>query len=845
MPKARSPDSASGRHVSQPLRAPLGGYERRKKPSHEVLTYHQIPLLTLDWNNDKQQEWENSDMDDFWTRAGKLSLAGASQKGTEERPPGRDMWGSLLNGTDENPDKGASVCEVWQAFLNGPGCQDHSGVPESEWLQTAASVSPSNRYASSDEGLREFLAGMDTPTTLRARASAACQLLSAIRETRLADVALNAQDHQPAEGCGARDDNTVTRGASQRSQTKSVTDTPQEFSLTGATPVSEGSVDSSAKCHRRAIWGREGEEIIGEAEATGGDEPFTLHTADLVTSSGESQTTDMTAMPESQNATSVDRISQGARLHEGLSSSGEKDVTGTTHNARHDTLAFKETIRQGTKDGEGPVACTSRRAAEERICNVSTEEEIFRPLKMKECEISQSYADEKECGELRMNQTEGDENEMAPAQPHAQAFDPKPLREDNSETGGHALVSDQTEEGKRLSGITEPLRETNPTYSSDKQSDPIHDGLPPFSAHERIPNAVMTVEPRWTHSQEDEGGAASPEEITVKEAVAQEDTLTRVQRRGEPVERPEEDASRGDGDAEAAVERLGNAGGPGEGSKNTPAQVKGGELSAEVERHQPVECEILSEGTKDPITADSGQEDMLIERFAAGLVSGVCEEVFGCNRDTENVGGTAGRPDITHDCHVLVEKGYNGAFDSAVLSLSTGPKLSLPTIESRSNKRSRKEKSQSLTTAAPTHPASELRADFNSSACLGQDRTAASATLSGPKSAAAVSSGTNQEDRYQIKRGSVTRQETGAHKHASSSSGTLKQSRGLILYSLSHITRLLMCALLVVGSFALAFLYDLPAFFALYVVSLCYWLYKWRRRRRWQDRLRLTKSPSR
>ncbi|XP_023273644.1 uncharacterized protein LOC111663615 [Seriola lalandi dorsalis] len=461
VPKAYSHDSAGGQKVSQPVPAPRSDsasclYNRLKKQPNEspqVLTYHQIPLLTLDWNNDKPRLRGAADTDDIWARSAKLTLSKASEEKIEDTPSVSDIWETFLNGTDDTTDKETSVCDVWQEFLNGPSSKDHSGVPESEWLQTAASVSPSNdkepqiQYAASSQEFQEFQVGTDTSTTLQAHTSAASQLLSDKLETPLANVSLITEDDQPAEACvsSPRDDNTVTRDASQRSQTNSVIDTSQEFCLEGATPVSEGSVDSSAECHEHAIWEQEREGIIGEAEGIGGDEPFMLHTADLVTSSGESKTTDMTVMPESQNASTVDRISQGARLDEGLSSRGEGEVTGTAHNAMDDTLAFKETIRQGTKDGERFVFSTSRQRAEEGIVTnctenkVSREEEIFRPHETEECEISQRYADEKQCEEFRLNQKsknplqekKRDENEIGPAQSHAHEFNPNQTCEEN------------------------------------------------------------------------------------------------------------------------------------------------------------------------------------------------------------------------------------------------------------------------------------------------------------------------------------------------------------------------------------------------------------------------------
>ncbi|XP_033987155.1 protein phosphatase 1 regulatory subunit 3A [Trematomus bernacchii] len=334
MSKAHSHDSATSQGVSQPLPAQWVDsasflHQRQKKQSNEspqVLTYHQIPLLTLDWNNDKAHEWGAPEMRDIWTGTAKMTLSKASE---EKTPSVNDMWEAFGNRTDDSGDKETSVCDVWQAFLNEPSCTDRSAVPESEWLQTAASVSPSNdkepnarNTASSQE--QEFQVGTDTPTTLHAHTLAVCQLLS---DSLPANVALNTEDLQPAEACvsSPRDGDTVTRDTSQRSQTNSVTDTPQIFCLKGATQVSEGSVDSSTECHELTIWGQGREEIIGGAEGIGQDEPFTQYTHDLVTSSGESETTDMTAMPESQNATADDRISQG--LDEGLSSSREGEVT--------------------------------------------------------------------------------------------------------------------------------------------------------------------------------------------------------------------------------------------------------------------------------------------------------------------------------------------------------------------------------------------------------------------------------------------------------------------------------------------------------------------------------------
>ncbi|XP_029317349.1 uncharacterized protein ppp1r3aa [Cottoperca gobio] len=456
VPKAYSHDSANRQKVS--VLTPWGEsasflHKRHKKQSNEmpqVLTYHQIPLLTLDWNTDKAHQWGAADMDDICTGKAKMTLSKASEENLENKPTVNDMWETFPNGTDDTPDKETSVCNVWQAFLNGPSCTDHSAVPESEWLQTAASVSPSNdkehnaqTAASSQE--HEFEVGADTPTTLHTHSSAVCQLLSDTCQKSLyhqANAALNTEDHQPAEACvcSLRDDNTETQDASQRSQTNAVTDTPQEFCLKGATQVSEGSVDSSTECQEHAMWKRGRQGKLGRAEGIGQDEPFTPYKADLITSSGESDTTDMTAMPESQNATAVDRISQGARVDEGLSSGREGEVTGTSHSVMDDTLAFRGTIGEVTKDGEWFVFSTSRQGVEEGIVNnctenkVSTDEERFRPRKTAECEISPWCADEKQHEEFRQEQNsenllQENENEITLEQRNADESNPSQTSE--------------------------------------------------------------------------------------------------------------------------------------------------------------------------------------------------------------------------------------------------------------------------------------------------------------------------------------------------------------------------------------------------------------------------------
>lgn len=1005
-PESDSHDSGNGgQKVSQPLPALWGDpasflHKRQKKQSNEspqALTYHEIPLLTLDWNSDKAHRRGSAHVGDIWNGTAKMTLSRAAVENIEDPPSVNDMWEAFLNGTDDIAGTETSVCDAWQAFLNGPSCTNRSGVRESEWLQTAASVSPSNdngaktKYAASSQE-QESQVGADTPTTLHGQTSAACQPLP---ETSPANVALNTADHQPAEACvsSPRDDNTTTRDAFQRSETNSVTDTPQEFSLEGATPVSKGSVDSSAECHKQATWERERDGIIESAEGIGQDEPFTPSTADFVTSSGELETTDMTAEPESQNASTVDRISQGARLAEGLSSSGEGQGTGTSHNATDDTLAFRGTIRQGTKDGERFVFSTSRQGAEEGMAKGCTEnevvtgEEIFRPQETEECEISQRYADGKHREEFRLNrnsenpleENESGEDETRPAQSHADEFNPdqtcdetfersqtmarkfklgesenddaawqkeglevfreaqvdtsccatseettrligaevgitQVLNEDawqrndrthdeqtrsvqagevgdsvgqKSETGEHALASDQTEEGKCSSSerIIEERQEINlPTKTRIRYD---HDTSPTDKCN---PHPVEKAEMRQTHSQdnlkdqrEDAGHEISPEEVTAKETGAKRNTSTDLQRRAETLERIEEDMSQRDKDErvsigklkiEAPGELMGNVGNPQGERRSAPAQLKEQELSAEVESSPRVECKKLSEGTKDPLTAEntaplqvieSGVEETFVERFGEDLVRRIWEEVFDlkaqasdrdANFDDGMVGELVDTADITLDRHLPFEKDSDDAFDSGVFSLTElppDPNSSLcrgleQTIATESNEYSPNEKSQSLYTIEQTHLLPESQADSDSSAPLSQDLILAAGRR---LTESAQSSPSDQGNCAQIKAPSVTRQGTGrqieesavAHKERfnqsvpreRSPSETLKESDSLVwwsvLYILSHVIRLLICALLVAGFFLVVFMWDFPAFSALYGFSLSWWFYKWKRHR--------------
>lgn len=967
LPEAYSHDSASGQQMAQPS-PPLSGdsagalnkrHRKQPKESPRVLTYHEIPLLTLDWNNDKAAD------------------------NVGDTPAVNDMWESFLNGADDTSDKETSVCDVWQAFLNESSCTEHSGVPESEWLQTAVSVSPSNDKEVKPQHVpnspeREFQVGPDPPE-------------AASHAATHARVALKTTDRQLAEACvsGSNGDSAATQHASERSQTNSPTDAACKFSPEGETSVSRGSVDSSADCHGRARWERQkGEAMKGGAEGTGGDEPCAAPTADLVTSPGESGTTDVTAMAPSQNASVNDRISQGARRDEGLPNRREGQVTGTRHNAADDTLAFRGTIRRGTKDEERLVSSTPRQGAEEGIVKKSTGkkvsmgEEMVGPPKTEECEISQKRADEKQPGEFRLNrnsgnplqENEGSGEETGPAQSHVDEFDlnqtcqdsfegsqivasksksegsknesvalnnkdlklftepggpsscsttceetkgltggeveiTQVLNEDEwwhqgralqlnpawrrgstsltsgernkpsqaisveeelqsqttqenvvlkSEEGKQGSVANQTEDRQRASreGVTEEGQGMDPGQTGEsRQTQEVlpgdHETLRPFPEHKCYPEPLEVVEMRWTHSQHQTAGQREDtghkiEIDASRDAQRQPETFVRTEEdmshRGE-----DERVSVGEPKIEALEELTGNAGIPEGERRNAPAQFKEQGLSAEVESSPLVEYKELSEGTKDPITAENtatlevielGVEKMLIERFGEDLVRAIWEEVFnlktwGSNRDFNLV--VADVPHVTRE-GLLFEKNDDDAFDSGVFSLtdlsSDFSHCQEHTSVAESSEYFPKERSQTLIAAEQTYLNLNSQTNLNLRAYCSQDFAPVSLSESAQSSTSDQErSVTPQEAGRQIKESVVTHKES--FNQSTHPSHELKGSDGLVwwslLFILSHITRRLICTLLVAGFFSIVYLCDFPAFFALYVFSLCWWFYKWKR----------------
>lgn len=418
-----------------------------------MLTYHEIPLLTLDWNSDKDHQWGAAGKGDLWPRTKTASSAAHMV----DVSPVMDAWESFVNSADGASSQQTSVCERWQTFVNESDCTKLSAVPESEWLQRAASVSPSDDKKSLT---KSTMNGQGHELQLAVDASAAShmgntQCVSDPCEGPLGKITSNPSNQYPVKA--QRQENATSEDLPQRSAMNHQAGSPEKLNATGETATTEDSIPSSTECQKHSTGVREEEEIREGVERKN-DGPIALPTADLVISSGEPGTTEPTWLPETQNGSAVDRISQGASADQGLLSfSGEGQVAGTAHNETDDTLAFTETIGRGTEAEGLFVFSISTQALEKGDVDSgakSTREEIFMPREKAECEISQRFErDETQHAQLRPCQSGGnpaegnggDGNEVRSAQSYADEFVLNKTCHDNFEQvkiGGTTFTSE-------------------------------------------------------------------------------------------------------------------------------------------------------------------------------------------------------------------------------------------------------------------------------------------------------------------------------------------------------------------------------------------------------------------
>ncbi|XP_041713353.1 uncharacterized protein LOC121546258 isoform X1 [Coregonus clupeaformis] len=336
---------------------------RQKKQANDtpqIMTYHQIPLLSLYWGKDKVRA-VTPDEDDIWIRT-RTTPQVTSDK------------------SEDNLEEQTSVCDLWEAFLNGTDSKDTTSVPESEWLQSATSVCPSidkEDFEASSKVENQQEDDLDSNTQRYTHCTV--DELPSWAHNHVMPV-VSAEEPLPRSGVTfPKDDKALVYDPLQRSEAIPVTDTLQESIPSGAARVAGGSVDSTAQCYKHVEGGR------GR-----GEEPFTPYRAEPVTSSGETETTDMTAMAESQNAIAADRICQGERQDKTLSSDMEVEVKGNVHKAADDTVTFRETVRERTEDKTN----TQSHGVEEGFAQTNKEDELFRQNQTEEEEFTQDLTEE-------------------------------------------------------------------------------------------------------------------------------------------------------------------------------------------------------------------------------------------------------------------------------------------------------------------------------------------------------------------------------------------------------------------------------------------------------------------
>lgn len=353
------------------------------------MTYHEIPLLRLDWNNDKAHHLEAEGKDDPWPRIKTAS----SRLHTVDVPPVMDAWEAFLHVAADGTSQENPVCKKWQTFLDESGCTKISTVPESEWLQKAASFSPSDDKKSmakstmDDQCPKLQLAVGASPTTHSVRTTH----VSDPCEGQLWRITSCLFNQYPAKA--QIQENATSEEPSGRSVVNPRAGITEKLNTMGETAVTDDFIPSSSECQKHSTGAKEQEEIRKGVEGKN-DEPIAPLTADLVTSSGEQGTTELTSLSETQNGSTVDRILQGVSAGEGLSFSGEGQAAGSAHKKTDDTLAFTETIGHGTQAEGLFVFSKSTHGLEKGNVDStakSTWEEIFMPREKAECDISQRF----------------------------------------------------------------------------------------------------------------------------------------------------------------------------------------------------------------------------------------------------------------------------------------------------------------------------------------------------------------------------------------------------------------------------------------------------------------------
>lgn len=710
-PKARLQE------VDQPLQSMWSQESRR------VLTYHEIPLLTLDWTSAKACTWGGAQADDLW--AGRTSTSGEA---VVDSRSGASSSGKLSSVPSKASDTRASVFDVWQAFLSGSTCGDHSGLFESEWLQTATSV-PS-----------------DDPGTPSSRVSA-----PDTRSCQLPDVALN-------HAGGTR----VSSPGDDRS--KRVSKCPPDTS------------DESHKItHDQARGGR--------IERTG-EESFTPLRADL-------------------EPTETSRVKDGiSREDRSLSSRPVETSTDEICPSRADGL--KQSPVRSERSGNEKAVSGNLEALKDAGVEMSdsTSQETERLIGEGLGIIQQRDGDQQQAGKaLQIHKGEHNrvpEPAQKPEEEQQQQEEEEqegqedsqmtPVKEDVGFGEQGSVLTHEEGRGPASAGRTEEREVNSVTHtsqtveSSTSQKVSQDDG----ETIRPLPNEESTAdvgETRWLLSQD---AMESQEEDKSNNPIKETDT-----QRLETSGRMEEDRN-----LRAKIkeqrELRGHAGVPQDEKENTPTQAEAGERSAGAESSSCAE----DEGTRDMDALhvmESELKKAIIRKFGEDLVWAIWEEVFKTPKNDFNVDGRADTMDAASQALLQQEE-----FGSGVISLTDlHPRLS-QCLESRFPQ----DRSQTFTSTGHVHPA-----------------------LSGPSA--------EQERCPQMAEEQEVAGQDSFNPTEAPSSEELKESDSLVwwsvFYVLSHITRFTVLSGVVVGLFLYIFLCDFPAFFAVYMFSLCCWFYKRKR----------------
>lgn len=710
-PKARSQD------VDQALQSMWGvsgGLLSRGQKSPRVLTYHEIPLLTLDWTSAKACTWDGEQADDLW--AGTSSASGEAAVDSRGGP---SSPGNLSNVTGNALDTKASVCDVWQAFLTGSTCRDHSGVFESEWLQTATSLSPP-----------------DHPRTPSSRVSTP--------DTRSCQLPAVALSH--AEGT------RVSCPGDDRS--KHASKCPE---------------DRSDVCHKIMP-----EEARGGRIERMGEKSFTPLTADL--EAGGSEGSEST-----ERSRTTDGISRKDR---GLSSRPVETSTDEMCPNQADSLKQSPGWSEGSENENAASAnLEALKDAEVETCDGTSQETGLGIIQQRDGDQQQAGKDlQTHRGEHNRvphpaQKPEEEEEEQEEEDQEEQEQEDSQMihvKEDVGSGEQGSVLSREEGRGPASEGRTKEQEvnsathtsQTVETRASQKVSQDNGETIRPVHNEESTADVGET---RWLPSQD---ATESEEEDKSNNMIKETDT-----QRPETSARMEEDTN-----VRAKIEKQrdlrGHAGAP-LGEEENRAEAGG--RSAEAE----------SEGTTDMDAlhvVESELKKAIIRKFGEDLVRAMWEEVFKIPKDDFSVDGRADTMDAASQALPHQDEVGPAVISSTDLPLC----LEGPVPQDRS---------QALTSIVHVHSA-----------------------LCGPSAKQEKCPQKAEEEK-------VARQDSFNPTQAPPS-GELKECDSLgwwsVFYVLSHITRLTVSGV-VVGLFLYFFLCDFPAFFAVYMFSLCCWFYKGKR----------------